>query len=121
VEHTGLECPSRSRCNHRLKTFWGGADGWRDRQLPDGTVIWTAPGGQTYTTLPGSRLLFPTLCRPTAPVAPVAATIEPGRGLAMPRRTRTREQNRRQSIEAQRRLNDACVAHVAERNKPPPF
>jgi hypothetical protein len=22
-----------------LKTFWG----WRDRQLPDGTVIWTLP------------------------------------------------------------------------------
>jgi len=39
-----------------------------DRQLPDGTVIWTTPGAQTYTTYPGSRLLFPTRCKPTAPV-----------------------------------------------------
>jgi len=37
------------------------------RQLPDGTIIWTAPSGQTYTTHAGSRLLFPTLCQPTAP------------------------------------------------------
>ena len=36
----------------------------------------------------------------------------------MPRRTRTREQNRQRAIEAERRLNDA---YVAERNKPPPF
>jgi hypothetical protein len=36
----------------------------------------------------------------------------------MPRRKQTREHNRQQSIEAERRLNDA---HVAERNKPPPF
>ncbi len=35
---------------------------------PDGTVVWTSPHGQTYTTHPGSRLLFPTLCKPTAPV-----------------------------------------------------
>ena len=33
------------RTHHLLKTFWGGPDGWADRQLPDGTVIWTAPGG----------------------------------------------------------------------------
>jgi hypothetical protein len=36
----------------------------------------------------------------------------------MPRRTRTRKQNRKRSIEAERRLNDD---HVAERNKPPPY
>ncbi|ORB59715.1 hypothetical protein BST47_30160, partial [Mycolicibacterium tusciae] len=51
------------RQHHLLKTFWG----WHDQQLPDGTVIWTCPQRQTYTTYPGSRLLFPTLCRPTAP------------------------------------------------------
>ncbi len=26
-----------------LKTFWNGAKGWRDRQRPDGTIIWTSP------------------------------------------------------------------------------
>jgi hypothetical protein len=45
-----------------VKTFWG----WRDQQLPDGTVILTSPSGQTYVTTPGSALLFPSLCLPTA-------------------------------------------------------
>jgi hypothetical protein len=36
----------RVRCHHLLKTFWAGANGWRDEQLRDGTVIWTAPTGQ---------------------------------------------------------------------------
>ena len=31
-------------------------------------LIWTAPSGQTYTTCPGSRLLFPTLCKPPHPL-----------------------------------------------------
>ncbi len=43
-----------------------GVKGWRDRQLPDGTIIWTSPTGHTYTTYPGSLHLFPTLCLPTA-------------------------------------------------------
>jgi len=36
----------------------------------------------------------------------------------MPRRHRTREQNRLRRIDAERALN---AAHVAERNQPPPF
>ena len=54
------------RFHHLLKTFCTGAGGWQDRQLPDGTLILTAPTGHTYTTHPGSKLLFPTLCQPTA-------------------------------------------------------
>lgn len=54
------------RYHHLLKTFWNGVRGWRDRQLPDGTVVWTSPTGHTYTTYPGSKQLFPTLCEPTA-------------------------------------------------------
>jgi len=42
-----------------LKTFWTGINGWADQQSADGTVIWTAPTGKTYKTLPGSRLFFP--------------------------------------------------------------
>ena len=34
------------------------------KQLPDGTVIFTLPHGQTYVTTPGSALLFPSLCAP---------------------------------------------------------
>jgi hypothetical protein len=106
---------SLCRKHHLLKTFWG----WLAQQLPDGTIIWTAPSGQTYTTHPGSRLLFPMLCKPTAPVSIAAVvTEEPNRGLMMPRRNTTREQNRKRAIEAERRLNDE---YVAERDKPPPF
>ena len=70
-------------------------------------------------TYPGSRLLFPTLCKPTAPVSTPenVPSAEPNRGLMMPRRKHTREYNRQRSIEAERKLND----NVAERNKPPPF
>ncbi len=94
-----------------------------NRQLPDGTMIWTAPDGQTYTTYPGSRIPFPSLCRPTAPLtvsdaAAAAAAAQPGRSLAMPRRKHTRAENRRRAIEAERRLNDE---YLAERNAPPPF
>jgi hypothetical protein len=71
-----------------LKTFYCGVDGWRERQLPDGTLILTAPTGHTYLTKPGSVQLFPTLCQPTATLwAPGdEPTVPPsdGRGLMMP-------------------------------------
>jgi hypothetical protein len=106
-----------SRCHHLLKTFW---TGWRDEQRSDGTVVWTSPNGQTYTTRPGSRLLFPTLCLPTGelPSAPKAYRPVGNRGVMMPARRRTREQDRANRINAERALN---AAHVAERNQPPPF
>jgi hypothetical protein len=67
TQASNLKCLCRK---HRLlKIFWGGSDGWGDRQQVDGTVIWTAPSGQTYTTRPGSWLLFPALCLPTASVS----------------------------------------------------
>ena len=114
TQAANLKCLCRK--HHLLKTFWG----WLDQQLPDGTVIWTTPGGLTYTTHPGSRLLFPTLCKPTAPVSAPAnvPTAEPNRGLMMPRRNNTRAENRAKRIETERKLNDA---YVAERNRPPPF
>ncbi len=116
---SSLKCSSAVRKHHLLITFWTGQTGWRDRQLPDGTVIWTAPSGQTYTTRPGSALLFPTLCTPTAeaPRRPVE-TKDTNRGLKMPKRRRTRAQDRASRIQAERKLNDDLVA---ERNKPPPF
>ncbi|HME20839.1 MAG TPA: hypothetical protein VKI44_05675, partial [Acetobacteraceae bacterium] len=54
-----------------LKTFCG----WRDQQLPDGTIIWRLPDGHTYVTTPGSALLFPRLCAPTGdpPALPTPA------------------------------------------------
>jgi len=78
------------RLHHLLKTFWG----WRDYQLPDGTVMWTLPDGQTYVTTPGSALLFPGLTAPTGPCS--------GRTAMMPLRKTTRARNRAARIAAER-------------------
>jgi hypothetical protein len=52
------------RFHHLLITFWTGRGGWREQQLPDGTLTLTSPTGHAYTH-PGSKLLFPTLYVPT--------------------------------------------------------
>jgi hypothetical protein len=88
-----------------VKTFWG----WHDQQLPDGTIILTSPSGHTYVTTPGSALLFPSLCRPTGELA----SLETGpsvdhcgdRTAMMPRRRRTRQQDRAHRVSAERRQN----------------
>jgi hypothetical protein len=128
-----LKCSLASRCHHLLKTFWG----WRDKQLPDGTVIWDLPDGHTYVTTPGSALLFPSLCAPTGDLSAVVPTPDircGNREAMMPTRTRTRTQNRANRINAERRHNrqTALAAHAAraevdtsdppsDPNEPPPF
>ena len=134
VDHTvayplGPTHPSNLKClcrfHHLLKTFWKGSKGWYDRQLPDGTIIWTAPTGHTYVTYPGSRHLFPQLCEPTATLwtgDPPVVESSSDRGVMMPKRRHTRAHNKAKAIAAERRLNDTYTAEVlAERNKPPPF
>ena len=58
-ENGGLTVPWNLKClcrqHHRLKTFH---DRWHDQQLPDGTILWTAPSGHTYRTSPGAAELF---------------------------------------------------------------
>ncbi len=126
IDHTiaypyGPTHPSNLKClcrkHHLLNTFW---TGWRDQQWPDGTIVWTSPSGQKYLTRPGSRLLFPTLCVPTGEIPTKATQYRPlgQRGLMMPLRRRTREQDRAHRINTERALN---ADRVAERNKPPPF
>jgi len=100
---SNLTCLCRQ--HHLIKTFWG----WHDHQLPDGTLIWTAPSGQTYVTTPGSALLFPTLCVPTGQVAPPQPTPMGSRcadrAAMIPRRRRTRAQHRTARITAERKHN----------------
>jgi hypothetical protein len=101
-------------------------------------MIWTAPSGQTYTTYPGSRLLFPSLCKPTAPVSAPADTpkADPSRGLMMPRRKSTRAQDRAKRVDDERARtreirddpgNDCDDAYFPSRppplgdDDPPPF
>jgi hypothetical protein len=62
---SNLKCLCRK--HHLLKTFWGGDGGWRDRQEPDGTVVWTAPDGQTYTTTPAADCCFRRCANPPHP------------------------------------------------------
>jgi hypothetical protein len=129
IDHTipyelgGLTHASNLKCmcrrNHLLKTFWGGPGGWRDRQYSDGTVGWTSPSGHTYITRPGSALLFPALCAPTGELESVRPEQHSEyRGTMMPKRRRTRAQDRAYRIAAERKLNNA---HVAEHDEPPPF
>jgi hypothetical protein len=120
----GATHPSNLKClcrlHHLLKTFWG----WRDKQLPDGTVIWELPDGQTYVTTPGSALLFPSLCVPTgelpAPETPASDRCG-NRTVMMPLRTTTRAQNRAQRVAAERQhIRQARLATQAEQTCPAP-
>ncbi|MFZ3318103.1 HNH endonuclease signature motif containing protein [Mycobacterium sp.] len=100
---SNLKCYCRA--HHLVKTFWG----WRDQQLPDGTVILNSPAGKTYVTTPGSALLFPSLCAPTgdlpAPQAEPPIEYCGNRTAMMPKRSRTRQQDRAHRVAAERRQN----------------
>ena len=132
----GLTHASNLKClcriHHLLKTFGG----WHDRQLRDGTVIWTSPSGDTYVTTPGSALLFPTLCAPTGALTAPTTTTPPyaDRAMMMPKRSRTRAQNRALRVAAERRVNrqhhetelgrrrwQQALAMAAIKDEPPPF
>jgi hypothetical protein len=119
------------RAHHLLKTFWTGPNGWRDRQEPDGTIVWTAPTGHTHITKPGGALFFPQLALPTGELAlPQPSTPPAGnRGLMMPTRKHTRTQERAYRLQWERGRNEArLAAEAAEEakritacNDPPPF
>jgi hypothetical protein len=98
-----------------LKTFWVGVDGWAEQQLPDGTIIWTLPTGQKYTTQPGGRLYFPGWNTTTATLALPNTNPTRPTGIMMPKRKRTRTAEHAQRIQHERAINDA------ERSRPPPF
>ena len=106
---SNLSCLCRR--HHLLKTFWVGGVGWRIHQAPNGTLLWTAPDGSGYTTVPGSRLLFPELSEPTAPVTvtDVPNQPSPAAELAMPHRTSTRARDRARRIDHERQLNQAAA------------
>ncbi len=105
--HPGNLTP-KCRKHHLVKTFYTGPTGWRTRQHPDGTIIWTAPTGHTYITVPGSRILFPDRHFPTPMPPPSAAATtsdHPGRDLMMPTRRRTRTDDRTRRTRRERALN----------------
>ncbi|WP_029109049.1 HNH endonuclease signature motif containing protein [Mycobacterium sp. URHD0025] len=116
------------RAHHLLKTF---SAGWSDRQLPDGTIEFTAPTGHTYITEPHGAAMFPALATPTGNLElPEPETPHPNRGTRMPTRYRTREQDRQHRITEERclraELNNNLEhehqfqAWIAEHYEPPP-
>ncbi len=124
--NTKLYC----RAHHLIKTF---CPGWSDRQLPDGTVEITTPTGHTHITEPHGAGMFPTLGTPTGDLnlpEPPAPNPTPNRAAKMPKRSRTREQERQDRINEERRLraelnNDLAherdyQAWLAEQYEPPP-
>ncbi|MGV0816245.1 HNH endonuclease, partial [Mycolicibacterium boenickei] len=117
------------RAHHLVKTF---CPGWTDRQLPDGTVVFTSPTGHEYTTEPHGAGMFPTLATPTGELnLPEPETPHPNRGAKMPTRRQTREQDRQDRIAEERHLraeinNDLeferdYQAWLNDQAEPPPF
>lgn len=104
-----LKCLCRQ--HHRLKTFGG----WRDRQLADGTVVWTSPSGRTYRTSPAGADLF------AQPRGPACAAPTPNRRSRSKQRNgrimRARKHNREQRPinEARIRLEQARQREIADR------
>jgi hypothetical protein len=111
-----------------IKTFCGG---WTDRQLPDGTIVLRAPTGHVYATEPHGAAMFPALGQPTGEldIPPQLVAPETDRSAMMPRRTRTRDQDRRDRITAERRQRHELNAEQARQRRawlaatyePPPF
>ena len=130
IDHTvpyplGLTHPSNNVCycrlHHLLKTFHRNRSGWLERTgpLPDGTMIFTSPTGRVHATQPFGAMLFSATGRThrrPGPLPQAASPPSPYRGLAMPKRKRTRAQDRANRIQAERNLNAARYAA-----DPPPF
>jgi hypothetical protein len=123
--HAGnLKCLCRT--HHLVKTFWG----WREKQLADGTLILTSPSGQTYLSTPGSALLFPSLCHAVGGMPTLDTDINDtycgDRTAMMPKRRRTRTQNRAARVTTERnhnrkrRLERQAAQRAAEQQRRPP-
>lgn len=126
IDHTvpypgGPTHPSNNACycrfHHLMKTFHCGPGGWSEQQLPDGTIVFTSPSGRAHVTEPLGAQLFSQLAVPTGALT-LSTGPPPGewRGLAMPKRKRTRAQDRAYRIRRERAINAARYAA-----DPPPF
>jgi hypothetical protein len=91
----------------------------------------TAPTGHVYTTEPHGAAMFPALAQPTSALhlPPQVVSPESDRSAMMPRRTQTRDQDRRHRITAERHHRSQLIAEeerqrrawLATNYQPPPF
>ena len=115
------------RTHHLIKTFGR----WSDRQMSDGTIVLTAPTGHIYTTEPHGAAMFSALAQSTGELdLPADLDIpDTDRSAMMPRRRQTRDQDRRDRINAERRKRTKLIAEeerqrrawLAANYEPPPF
>jgi hypothetical protein len=99
--------------------------------MADGTIILTAPTGHTYTTEPHGASMFHTLSQDTGEldIPPALGIQATDRSAMMPRRKQTRDQDRRDRINAERRQRTELIAEqerqrqawLAANYQPPPF
>ncbi len=123
--NTKLYC----RTHHLIKTFYA-SFGWTDRQLPDGSIVVTAPTGHIYETQPHGGALFPALAQATGDLGEITVPEQsPHRDVMMPTRRQTREQDRQDRITKERQQRQELNkqeerkrwATLATNEKPPPF
>jgi hypothetical protein len=114
----GLTVPWDLGCycreHHRLKTFHSGPGGWRDEQLPDGTIIWTSPTGREYRTTPSGFDLFPQLREACRAPTPRKRNHAKERAARIARARATLRQQRPVNAET-RRVNYARKKEIADR------
>ena len=123
-----LKCSLASRCHHLIKTF---CVGFSDYQLPNGDIVVTTPSGHSFRGEPHGATLFPALRRSTGELDLPENLTESGaeRSVMMPKRKQTREQDRRDRINAERRERTELIAEeerqrqawIAANYEPPPF
>lgn len=106
---SNLKCLCRQ--HHRLKTFGG----WQDRQLADGTVIWTSPTGQRYRTAPAGVDLFPQAGAPACAAPPLNKRSRTKQRSTRIAQSRNHNREQRPVNEARRRLEEARKAEIADR------
>ena len=116
------------RIHHLIKTFH---PGWTEQQLPDGTLVLATPTGHTYVTEPHGASMFSALAQPTGEldILPHMVPSDTDRSAMMPRRKQTRDQNRRDRINTERRQRTDLIAEeqrqrqawLAATYEPPPF
>ncbi|MGW0162943.1 DUF222 domain-containing protein [Mycobacterium sp. NPDC003323] len=107
------------REHHLLKTM---PTGWMPTAHPDGRTTWTAPTGHRYTTTPLAAILFPhnTIDVPIPPVRHISLIDDCDNKPVLPRRQRTRKQDREYRINAERTRNSVELALEQARGQPPP-
>jgi hypothetical protein len=111
----GLTVASNLKClcrqHHRLKTFGG----WQDKQLADGTVVWTSPTGQTYYTAPAGADLFAQSRDPACAAPPPNRRRRAKQRSARIAQARNHNREQRSVNEARRKLEAARNEEIAAR------